>query len=219
MANMTNTNTLESRVFWDAAFKHLKKRDKRLSAILTRESYRQVKLDKDYYGALVESIVFQQIAGKAAEAILKRFRGLYGGRLPKPGEFLKTEEKLVKGAGISPQKYSYIKDLCERLDNGMTELEALEEMEDERVIEELDKIRGIGRWTAEMFLIFSLGREDVMPADDLGIRKAVQKLYGLRSLPSREKIAMLSRPWHPYCTVATLCLWRSLDTVAVEKRR
>ncbi len=209
--------SVASKVFWTRGMAYLRRRDPKLARILGPDAYRKMELDVDYYGAIVESIVFQQLAGRAAESILRKFKGLYNGRLPKPSEFLKTEERMVRGAGISPQKSSYIRDLCQRLDRGLLELEAVAGMADDDVVEELSKVRGIGRWTSEMFLIFSLGRPDVFPVDDLGIRKAVQRLYGLRKLPDRKKMKMLSRKWHPYCTIATLCLWRSVDTVTVGK--
>ncbi len=215
---VSGVSSITDRKLWDKGIKYLRRRDKKLARILTKKSYHDMKLNSDYYGALVESIVYQQIAGNAAESIMKKFKGLYNGRIPKPSEFLSTEENLIKGSGISPQKYSYIKDLSERLEKGLVELERLNSLPDAKVIEELDAVKGIGRWTAEMFLIFSLGRTDVLPMDDLGIRKAVKKVYSLKKLPDAKKLAQLSKNWHPYCTIATLCLWRSHDVVTQEKK-
>jgi DNA-3-methyladenine glycosylase II len=197
---------------WSKGVKHLRKKDMIISGVIQRLGpYGKFETYSDSYGALVESIVFQQLAGKAAQSILGRFKKLYRGKLPKPSRFLKTEERIVRGTGISPQKYSYIKDLCLRLENGLLELEALQHMDNEEVIKALDDVRGIGRWTAEMFLIFSLARTDVLPVDDLGIRKAVRKAYGLKRLPERKDFEKLAKKWHPYESIAILYLWRSHD--------
>jgi DNA-3-methyladenine glycosylase II len=197
---------------WKRGIAHLKHRDKALAKVIDGLGrYGKFETYSDSYGAIVESIVFQQLAGKAAQSILKRFKKIYGGKLPKPARFLLTEEKEVRGSGISPQKYSYIKDLCIRLEGGLLELEELRLMDNEDVIDALDEVKGIGRWTAEMFLIFSLARTDVLPMDDLGIRKAVQKAYGMRRLPEKEDFEKLARKWHPYESIASLYLWRSHD--------
>jgi DNA-3-methyladenine glycosylase II len=209
-----NSYTLENEKLWRRGVAYLRRNDRRLAKVLDAADYKKIELDADYYGALIESIIFQQLAGNAARAILGRFKNIYGGRIPKPPEFLHTDEKVVRGAGISPQKYSYIKDLCEMMERGVLELEALEKMGDDEVIKSLSRVRGIGRWTAEMFLIFCLGRPDVMPADDLGIRKAIQKVYRLRTIPDRKRVELLSKKWHPYCSVATLCLWANQDAKA-----
>lgn len=204
--------SLADNAVWRRGIRHLKKKDRVLARIIEKHgAYSRFKISSDYYGTLVESFVFQQIAGKAAQAILNRFKKIYKGRIPEPREFLRTSERRIKSTGISPQKYSYIKDLATRLEDGFLELEKLPQMRDEEVVSELDKVRGIGRWTAEMFLIFSLGRTDVLPMDDLGIQKAVREAYGLRSLPSKKKFEELSRRWHPYASIASLYLWESRD--------
>jgi DNA-3-methyladenine glycosylase II len=122
---------------------------------------------------------------------------------------LNTKKRALRAAGLSPQKISYIKDLSRRIVSGRLDLETVGRAEDEEVIRELDEVRGIGRWTAEMFLIFALRRVDVLPFDDLGVQKAIQKLYRLRKLPSKERMEKLKAMWRPYCTIATLYLWRS----------
>lgn len=204
--------SLSDRRVWSKGIRHIKKRDRKLARVIERLGpYGRFGTYSDRYGALVESIVYQQLAGKAADAILKRFKDLYSGRLPKPQEFLRTSEKRVRSSGISPQKYSYIRDLCTRLDRRILELEALHTMPDEEVVRALDEVKGIGRWTAEMFLIFSLARTDVLPRDDLGIQKAIKNVYGLRRLPSKRKLDELARMWSPYSSIAVLYLWRSKD--------
>jgi DNA-3-methyladenine glycosylase II len=197
---------------WRKAISHLKKSDRILAKIIA--AHGDLSPDwgaTDPYEAIVESFIYQQIAGSAAEAILKKFKKLYKGRLPTPRQFLKTPEKRVRGAGISPQKYSYIKDLCLRLVNKELDLRSLGKLPDEEVIAILDDVRGIGRWTAEMFLMFSLRRVDVFPIDDLGIQNAVMKAYGLRRRPSRETMKRVSEKWAPYRSIASLYLWRSQD--------
>ena len=163
------------------------------------------------YGAIVSSFIYQQIAGSAADAILKKFKALYGGRMPTPTEFLKTPLVRIRKAGISPQKYSYIRDLCKRIKAGELDLDGLAQLPDEEVIAILDDVRGIGRWTAEMFLMFYLKRVDVMPMDDLGLRNAMRTAYHLRKLPGKRKISELSLKWGPYKSIAAMYLWRSLD--------
>ncbi len=197
---------------WRKAISHLKKSDRILAKIIA--AHGDLSPDwgaTDPYEAIVESFIYQQIAGSAAEAILKKFKKLYKGRLPTPRQFLKTPETRVRGAGISPQKYSYIKDLCLRLVNKELDLKGLGKLPDEEVIAILDDVRGIGRWTAEMFLMFSLRRVDVFPIDDLGIQNAVMKAYGLRRRPSRETMKRVSEKWAPYRSIASLYLWRSQD--------
>jgi DNA-3-methyladenine glycosylase II len=191
--------------------KHLKKNDLTLAKIIDRLGPYEFRLDADHYEALVGSIIFQQLAGAAARAILNRFKEIYNGKIPRPRQYLDTEEKRLRASGLSPQKIRYIRDLSERIENGALNLEKLSYLPSDEVVKKLDEVRGIGRWTAEMFLIFVLGRTDVLPVDDLGLRKAAQKTYRLRKLPTKEKFEQLSKKWHPYCSIATLYLWRSQE--------
>ena len=142
---------------------------------------------------------------------MNKFKSLYGGKLPSPREFLKSKKRTVLAVGISPQKYSYLKDLCQRIEYGTLELKKFGQMPDEDIVKELAEVRGIGRWTAEMYLIGTLGRVDVFPVDDLGIRKTVQKLYGFRKLPDRQKLNALSQKWRPYRTIAAVYFWQSTE--------
>ncbi len=196
---------------WQKGRRHLKRNDPILARIIERARPVTFTLDDDHYEALVGSIIFQQLAGSAAQAILNRFKQLYGGRIPRPREYLATELEKLRGSGLSPQKISYIRDLSERLENGTLDLKMLSRVSDEEAVKELDSVRGIGRWTAEMFLMFVLGRTDVLPVDDLGLRKAALRAYRLRKLPTREKFQQLARNWHPYSSIATLYLWRSME--------
>ena len=203
--------SLDDRKVWLSGVRHLKKQDPKLGLLV--EKVGRFDFDRSgaegHYEFLVASIVYQQIAGNAARAILGRFKGLYNGSYPTPRQYLNTRRSAVRSAGLSPQKISYIKDLSERIVSGRLDLKKISQGEDEKIIEELDEVRGIGRWTAEMFLIFSLRRVDVLPFDDLGIQKAIQKVYRLRKLPSNERMEKLRAAWRPYCSIATLYLWRS----------
>ena len=196
---------------WRKGVRHLKKSDPVLAGIISKARPIKFELDDDHYEAIVGSIIFQQLAGSAARAILNRFKDLYGGRLPSPREYLSTEESKLRSSGLSPQKVSYIKDLAERLESGRLNLKRLEELSDDEAMNELDDVRGIGRWTAEMFLLFKLGRTDVLPVDDLGLRKAAKQAYRLRKLPTRERFEQLALKWHPYSSISTLYLWRSME--------
>ena len=203
--------SLGEKSVWIIGMKHLKKNDPALAKIINRLGPYEFRLDDDHYEALVGSIIFQQLAGTAARAILDRFKQIYDGKIPRPRQYLDTEETHLRASGLSPQKIRYIRDLSERIENGVLNLKRLSDLPNDEVVRVLDEVRGIGRWTAEMFLIFALGRTDVLPVDDLGLRKAVQKIYRLRKLPTTERFEKLSKNWHPYCSIATLYLWRSQE--------
>jgi len=206
-----SVGSLADRRVWQKGVRYLKRSDSILARIIDRVGPVKFELDDDHYEAVVGSIIFQQLAGSAARAILNRFKQLYGGRVPSPREYLSTDVEKLRGSGLSPQKISYIKDLAERLENGTLDLKRLETLPDEEALNELDNVRGIGRWTAEMFLIFKLGRTDVLPVDDLGLRKAAQKAYRLRTLPKRDRFEQLAEKWHPYSSISTFYLWKSIE--------
>ena len=194
--------------------RHIQKRDPVLGRVVKSIGPIDFEMDDGHYEALVGAIIYQQLAGAAARAILERFKKIYGGKIPNPKQYLSTDESKLRASGLSPQKISYIRDLCERIVKGSLDLPGLANLPDEEAVEKLDEIRGVGRWTAEMFLLFVLGRKDVLPVDDLGIQKAVKRIYHLRKLPSKKKFEQLAQNWHPYCSVATLYLWRSGETAA-----
>ena len=203
--------SIADRRVWAKARRQIGKKDRRLARIAERVGYLNIPLHDDYYEALIRSIISQQISWAAANAILKKFESLYNGKLPSPGQFLKTPEKRVRSAGISPQKYSYIRDLAQKIEDGHVELAKFERMADDDIVEELDDVKGIGRWTAEMFLMFSLGRTDVWPVDDLGIRHAVMRVYRLKREPDRVTMVQMGEKWRPYRSIAALYLWHSHD--------
>lgn len=164
------------------------------------------------FAALGRAIVFQQISGAAGSSIVRRLCRRSGTRgFPPPVWFLSAPVAELRRAGLSPQKVRYLKDLAARVTDRRIEFRRFRSMTDEAIIEHLTGVKGIGRWTAQMFLIFSLGRPDVMPSGDLGVRKAVQRAYGYRRLPAEVTVERLGRRWAPYRSHATHYLWRSLD--------
>jgi len=193
-----------------AAVKHLAVADLRLAVIIKSIGACEIKLRKDPFQSLVETIIYQQLAGGAADAIYGRFVKIYG-RFPRPSQLLATKDARLRAAGLSSRKIEYLKDLATRVSDGQLKLGLLPEMPDEEVIEQLEKVKGIGRWTAEMFLIFCLGRLNVLPVGDLGLRKAMQKAYSLSELPSPENMRTIAQPWNPYCSIATWYMWKSLE--------
>ncbi|HYN92133.1 MAG TPA: DNA-3-methyladenine glycosylase [Thermoleophilaceae bacterium] len=165
----------------------------------------------DAYGALLRSIVGQQLSTKAARTIYGRLTDLFGGRAPTPAELLAVDPEEIRACGLSRPKVSYLRDLAEHVEDGELQLDRLAELPDEEVIEQLTAIKGLGQWTVHMFLMFHLGRPDVLPVGDLGIRRAVQVEYGLDDLPDAAQLERIAEPWRPYRTLACLYLWTSLD--------
>lgn len=160
---------------------------------------------------MVESIISQQLNGKVADLIISRVSSLFRpGRLSAERLYRMSPAKL-RSSGLSPQKLSYLRDLSARIVLGKLDLSRLSEKSDEAVMRELDDVKGVGPWTAHMVLMFSLGRPDVLPVDDYGIKKAVRDVYRLPELPGRRVIESIARPWHPFSTVACLYLWRYKD--------
>jgi DNA-3-methyladenine glycosylase II len=165
----------------------------------------------DAYGALLRAIVGQQLSTKAARTIFERLVERFGGHTPSPRELLDVDPEELRGAGLSRAKVAYLRDLAEHVEDGELDLERLPELPDEEVAEQLIAIKGLGQWTVDMFLIFHLGRPDVLPVGDLGIRRAAQIEYGLDELPGPEELRRVAEPWRPHRSLACLYLWRSLD--------
>ena len=184
--------------------------DPHLAKIIKGVGSYEIKIRADAFRSLVEAIIYQQLAGNAADAIYSRFIKIHG-RFPEVAKLLATPDSALRAAGLSSRKIEYIKDLSSKVAGGQLKLSLLREMDDEQVIEHLLQVKGIGRWTAEMFLIFCLGREDVLPVGDLGLRKAMQKTYRLRQLPSPEGMQKIAQLWKPYRSVGTWYMWKSLD--------
>ena len=166
----------------------------------------------ELYGSLVRSIAGQQLSVKAAAAIYKRLTARFDGRTPTPEEILADDpEELRAAAGFSHAKVAYLRSLAEHVVEGRLDLDRLMELPDDEVIRELTAVKGIGEWTAHMFLMFTLHRPDVLPVGDLGVRNAVQRAYALEAPPSPADLTALAEPWRPHRTRASLYLWRSLD--------
>ncbi|MEA2374950.1 MAG: DNA-3-methyladenine glycosylase [Thermoleophilaceae bacterium] len=200
------------------AVEHLRKADDTLAELIDRlgpldEEERRRGRPADAYGALLRSIVGQQLSTKAARSIYGRVTELFGGRTPTPEELLAADPEQVRSAGLSRPKVAYMRSLAEHVVSGELELDRLDELPDERIVEELTAVKGLGQWTADMFLIFHLRRPDVLPVGDLGIRRAVERAYGLPGIPPPEEVEMLGERWRPYRSLASLYLWRSLDAV------
>jgi DNA-3-methyladenine glycosylase II len=167
----------------------------------------------DPYGALLRSIIGQQLSTKAARAIYGRLIDMFGGRPPTPQELIDTDPEVVRSVGLSNAKVKYVRSLADHVLSGELELERLPELGDEEVMREVTAVKGLGQWTAQVFLIFHLGRPDVLPVGDLGVRRAVERAYGLEELPSAEELERLGERWAPHRSLASLYLWESLDNV------
>jgi DNA-3-methyladenine glycosylase II len=181
--------------------------------IATRLQRRKEERPNDAYGALLRAIVGQQLSTKAARTIYLRVLDLFGGETPSPEQLLEADEKDLRAAGLSGRKTEYIRDLASHVLAGELELDRLQELSDEAVIEEIVAVRGLGQWTAEMFLLFHLERPDVLSGGDLGIRKAIQVEYGLEEMPPPKQVLEIGEPWRPHRSLASLYLWESLAAV------
>ncbi len=164
-----------------------------------------------HFHALLRSIVYQQLSGKAASTILDRVLSLYGGRYPRPAQLLETTEEALRQAGLSRQKLAYLRDLAAKVDSGEVPLARVRRLADEEIITHLTHVKGIGRWTAQMFLMFRLGRPDVLPELDLGIQTAIERAYNLPQRPLPKDVLRIGERWRPHATIASWYLWRSLE--------
>ena len=165
----------------------------------------------DAYGSLVRTIVGQQLSTKAARSIYGRLTALFDDRAPTPEELNSTDEDLLRACGLSRPKVRYLRDLAERVISGELDLRSLHHVPDEEVIRQITAVKGLGRWSADMFLMFHLGREDVLPVGDLGVRRAAERAYDLPEIPDAETLQDLARPWSPHRTLASFYLWESLE--------
>jgi len=192
------------------AIQHLKRRDPVLSEIIDRVGDYGIEFRDPDFETLVKSIVYQQLSGRVANVIFGRVVKAAGGKLT-PESILKLRPGRMRTLGLSGQKTAYIRDLARHTRDGKVDFAQLLDLPDEAVIERLTEVKGIGVWTAHMFLIFALRRVDVLPLGDLGIRAAIRKAYGLAELPEPAEMEALAARWRPYCTVASWYLWRSLE--------
>lgn len=200
------------------AVRHLKRRDRTMAALITRCG--RCRFDEAQhsasFAALTRSIVYQQLSGKAAGTIYGRFTAAIGRRQPNPGAILAADPDALRAAGLSRQKTAYIIDLAAKVDAGDLSLRRLRYLEDEEVIEQLTQVKGIGRWTAQMFLMFHLGRLDVLPVGDLGVRSGFERVYRLEASPSAAEMEAIAEPWRPYRSIGSWYLWRSVDGPEAE---
>jgi DNA-3-methyladenine glycosylase II len=201
----------------DLAIEHLRAADPVMRALVDRigpldhDVFRRDR-PADAYGALLRAIVGQQLSTGAARAIYARLLDLFGGHTPTPAELLAVEPGALRTAGLSRAKVAYVSDLAARVQSGALELDRFEELSDDEVSAQLLAVKGLGRWTVDIFLIVHLHRPDVMASGDLGIRRAVEVAYGLPARPSIAEVDRIAEPWRPYRTTACLYLWTSLDT-------
>jgi len=196
-----------------AAEKHLASRDKKLAPVIKAYNPCRIVPHSDHYGELVSSIVGQQLSTRAGATIWRRVLDLFGGKMPTPRQLIEVEADKVRACGVSYPKIGYMKDLARHVLDGRLDLPHISTMPNDQLIEQLTAVKGIGEWSAHMFMIFGLGRLDVLPVGDLGVRKAIMNLYGLKRLPEPAAIITLSNKngWHPYESVAAWFLWQSLD--------
>jgi DNA-3-methyladenine glycosylase II len=200
----------------DPAVAHLRAADPVMAALIERlgplslADRRRGRPD-DAYGSLLRAIVGQQLSTQAARSIYGRLLALFDGRTPAPAELLAADPEEIRAVGLSGPKVSYLRDLAAHVEDGRLPVDRLAEQDDAAVAAELTAVKGLGQWTADMFLIFHLGRPDVLPVGDLGIRRATERAYALESLPEAVELERLAEPWRPERTLACLYLWRSLD--------
>ncbi len=196
-----------------AALAHLERADPVLAEIIARVGpYRmEVRRAGTHYDALVRSIVYQQLSGKAAGTIHRRFCELYPGKRPRAERVLESTDAQLRSAGLSRQKIGYLRDLSARVVDGTLPLAHLGRLSDDAIIQHLVQVKGIGRWTVQMFLMFRLGRPDVLPELDLGVQNAIQRAYGLSKRPTPKDVLAIGEKWRPHASVASWYLWRSLE--------
>lgn len=191
--------------------KHFDLRDPVIAELVREIGPFLLKKNRKYFQVLCKAIISQQISIQAAESITTRFWQLFDGRVPSPESVREMPESILKGAGLSRQKVAYLKDLGKHFSEKSIRPHRMPYLTNEDVVEQLTGVYGIGPWTAQMFLIFSLNRMDVLPVADLGLQIAIQKLYGMKNRPTIKKIRSLGKRWHPYETVATWYGWRKID--------
>jgi DNA-3-methyladenine glycosylase II len=205
-----------------AAVEHLKGSDDTLAGIIESVGPLTLEPRDGAFRMLSRAIFFQQLAGPAARAIMGRVLATLGTdeeRWYEPADFLTATDEQLRAAGLSRQKLVYLRDVADKFASGDLSEGVLHEFDDEEVIKRVSAVKGIGRWTGEMFLIFSLGRSDVLPVDDLGVRRGMQIAYGLTDLPKPDEMRSIADPWRPYRSAGTWYMWRSLGVALPEQGR
>ena len=208
---MTNNVTLEEEVMIDG-IKKLSSNDIRLKTFLQKFNVPVLPIEKNYFWSLCRSVIYQQISGKAAKKISDRYLSLFNQDVKMtPADVMEIDIEKIYKVGISRQKSSYIKNIADAFSNNIINEKKISELDDQEIIKQLTSIKGVGRWTAEMFLIFTLRRTDVFPVTDLGIQKGFQIFYSLDKLPTIEMMNEKSESWRPYRTIMSLYLWYAVE--------
>lgn len=206
---------------WSQAVEHLAAADPKLAALIAQVGPCTMEIPHHFsiFYSLARSIVYQQLAGAAAAAIMGRVEALFAKGRMTPKNLLQLEDAVLRGAGLSQNKLRALRDLAAKcLDATVPNKRALARMSDEEIIERISQVRGIGRWTVEMLLIFRLGRPNVLPVDDYGVRKGMQRLYNMRELPNKEAMQRRGRKWQPWCSVASWYMWRCAELPGAKPR-
>ena len=196
---------------------HFRRYDPVLHTVIRQVGPYRLKPSRDRFGMLVRSIISQQISVGAARSIRQRLEDLVGKQGLTPQAIAALDADQLRAVGLSRQKTSYLLDLASQVSGGAVRLDRIGRLSDDKVIEQLTQVKGIGRWTAQMFLIFSLGRPDVFPTDDFGVRMAISKLYGFADLPSRQECLEVGTKWSPHASVGSWYCWRYLDLLKSRK--
>jgi DNA-3-methyladenine glycosylase II len=191
---------------------HVCKSDPKIRTLVKKLGVIDFHLDGDPFESLVEAIISQQLDGAVATTIFGRLKAIVNSETINADSLGRVPVSRMRKAGLSPQKIRYLKDLSSRILEGQLNLRDLKRSPDDEIIRQLGEVKGIGPWTAHMFLLFTLGRTDVLPVDDLGIQKSIQRVYSLRKRPNAERISEIAESWHPYCSIASLYLWHAKDT-------
>lgn len=206
-------NMVASEVTVGKAAEHLAKHDPALGPVIQSVGLCTIRPHKNYYQELVDSIISQQLSIKAAATIFKRFKELFGGDFPAPEQILEKNIDELRSVGLSRGKAMYVRDLAQHVVDGRVKFDHLDTLSNEEVIKELVAVKGIGEWTAHMFMMFCMGRMDILAHGDLGIKNGVQRLYGLDHQPTAQEIIEIAQKnnWHPYESIACWYVWKSID--------
>lgn len=203
--------------FMQKASEHLGRNDSKLSPVIRDAGLPVVSPGKDLFFSLVTSILSQQLSPRASDTIIGRFVSLFPGNRPVPDIMAELDDDIIRSCGVSRQKIGYLRSLAAHVADGALDLSELNALDDDGVIEKLTSVKGIGVWTAKMILIFTLGRPNVLPHEDVGVLNSMKRLYGMKAKPDRKTVERIARKWSPYCSVASLYLWKLKDELPIEK--
>jgi DNA-3-methyladenine glycosylase II len=197
-----------------AAYRHLRAADPVVGRLIEQHGPYRPRPAMDHYESLLRTILFQQLNGTAASTIQRRWMDLYGGRYPTPPELLATTDEAFRGTGVSRQKAGYMRDLAAQIIAGHLDFAGIEALPDDEVVERVTQVKGLGEWSAHMFLMFQLGRPDVLPVGDYGVRNGMRVAYGLPELPGPAQALEIGEPWAPFRSVASWYMWRAVEGIA-----